>query len=270
MSVVSIGRFGTTPVAHIPTPELRIALRALAIAVSCCAFMLKNDAHAQGSEQLWLDGTVGKTFAGMHRAETEFGYRTVLSDGGWVGYRIVPRLETAPTAHWSFLIGLPLVFTEQQEGSNTFETRAQLGAKYNFTPFKRVQSRLNLRYEYRSVKQEDNDQRQNSDRLRIRAEVVVPLDTDNYRADTMWYAMGDAEVFIGAVADVDERFANRARFRIGAGRKFSYNWRAEILYTLQESRNSLEDTDLTVDNIIRLRFKYYITPRSRKQEHHAH
>jgi hypothetical protein len=240
--------------------------------VLCGAFIMGRASMAQGSSQLWMDGILGKTFEGIYRADAEFGYRTLVSSGSnWESFRLAPRMEAAPTAHWTFLLGAPFIFTDQQEGGNTFEARVQVGAKYNFTPFRRVQSRLNLRYEFRSVEDEGEDLRQNSQRLRIRAEVVVPLDTDNYRADTMWYAMADAEAFLSADQDVDERFANRARVRVGAGRKFSYNWRMELIYTVQQSRNSIEDADPSVDNILRLRFKYYFTPRVRRAEleHHA-
>ncbi|MEX1132534.1 MAG: DUF2490 domain-containing protein [Flavobacteriales bacterium] len=238
----------------------------------CCTFMVAQDAMAQSTGQLWLDGTVYKTFASYYRAQTEFGYRTLVSGGSyWESYRVAPRMEIAPTPHWTFMVGAPLVFTQQQEGPNSYEARLQLGAKYDFTPFKRVRTRLYLRYEYRSVKTEIDDLVQNTNRARLRAEVLVPLNTDNHSADTMWYALGDVEAFIGRDQDVDERFANRARVRIGAGRKFSYNWRVEAIYTLQESRNSIEDTDPSVDNIIRLRLKYYITPRVRRveREHHT-
>lgn len=218
----------------------------------------------QPNTQLWLDGIVGRSFASYYMAECEFSYQTLLSDqSSWQSLNASPSVEVSPTVHWSFLLGLPLSYTVQQEGSNTFEWRAQLGAKYTFTPFDRVHTRLNLRYEDRSLTDQESGEVQQSQRARVRAEVVAPLNSRSYDADTFWYALTDVEAFITLNDDAQERFANRIRARIGVGRKFSYNWRAEAIYTLQTSRDAINDDDLSVDNIIRLRFKYYFTPRSR-------
>jgi hypothetical protein len=232
-------------------------------------FVLLCLVHLTGASQntntqLWVDGILGKSFASYYMAECEFSYQTLLSDQGrWESLNASPSLEVSPTAHWSFLAGLPLSYTIQQEGYNTFELRAQFGAKYNFTPFDRLQVRLNSRYEIRQVRTVDTDEVQRSQRTRLRAEVVVPIDVRSYDSDSMWYALADAETFITMDQDVAERFANRTRFRFGVGRKFSYNWRAELIYTLQRSRDAISDEEYSTDNIIRLRIKYYFTPRSR-------
>lgn len=218
------------------------------------------------NSQLWVDGILGKSFASYYMAECEFSYQTLLSDQGrWESLNASPSLEVSPTAHWSFLAGLPLSYTIQQEGYNTFELRAQFGAKYNFTPFDRLQVRLNSRYEIRQVRTVDTDEVQRSQRTRLRAEVVVPIDVRSYDSDSMWYALADAETFITMDQDVAERFANRTRFRFGIGRKFSYNWRAELIYTLQRSRDAISDEEYSTDNIIRFRIKYYFTPSKRAQ-----
>jgi hypothetical protein len=247
-------------------PQIRKVRRPHALAILVLFAGPPARAQEASNAQLWLDGIVGRSFASYYMAECELSYQTLLSDQGrWVSYNASPSLEVSPTAHWSFLAGLPLSYTLQQEGYNTFEWRAQLGAKYTFTPFQRVQTRLNLRYEDRNLTDQEDGQVQRSQRIRLRAEVVVPLDSRTYDADTMWYALADAEVFTTKDEELEERFANRMRIRIGAGRKFSYNWRAEAIYTFQISRNAITDTDPTLDHILRLRIKYYFTPRGRTQ-----
>jgi hypothetical protein len=227
--------------------------------------LLAGQATAQTTNtQLWLDGIVGHGFSGYYMAECEFSYQTLLKDQyPWSSLNVSPTLEVSPTAHWSFLAGVPYSYTVQKEGFTTAEVRLQLGARYTFTPFKRVQTRLNSRYELRQVRTIDTDSVQRSQRLRLRAEVVVPLDVRSYDSDTMWYAIADAESFLVMDQDVKERFANRTRVRLGIGRKFSYNWRSELIYTLQRSRDGISDEDYSTDNIIRLRIKYYFTPRAR-------
>lgn len=242
----------------------------VAILRPCLIFLLhllSGSLLAQNSNnQLWMDGIVGRSFASYYMAECEFSYQTLLSDQDrWESLNISPSLEASPTAHWSFMVGLPYSYTIQRTGLNTQELRAQLGLKYNFTPFKRAQLRLNARFEARRMYTQGDVAAERSHRSRLRTELVVPLDVKSYDSDTMWYGLLDAEAFFIVDQDLNERFANRSRTRIGLGRKFSYNWRAELIYTMQRSRDAIDDEDMTSDNIIRLRVKYYFTPRSRSQ-----
>lgn len=247
-----------------PVP-VRSSHRWLAGLSSIAFALLAMNAKAQGTNtQLWTDGILGRSFASYYMAECELSYQALLTGPDrWESLNISPTLEFSPTAHWSFMAGLPYSYTIQRTGVNTAELRAQLGAKYTFTPFARTQLRLNTRYELRRLRDQERGTVEHSQRTRLRAELVLPLDVHSYDSDTMWYAIADAEVFIPTDQDVSERFANRMRLRAGIGRKFCYNRRAELIYTLQRSRDALGDDDPSTDNIIRLRFKYYFTPRSR-------
>ncbi|MBL7982538.1 MAG: DUF2490 domain-containing protein [Flavobacteriales bacterium] len=235
----------------------------LTMLVCCSAFT----SQAQTSNtQLWADGILGRSFGSYYMAECEFSYQTLLSDQDrWESLNISPSLEVSPTAHWSFMVGLPYSYTIQRTGLDTEELRAQFGLKYNFTPFNRVQLRLNARYELRRMQTVGEPGTERAQRSRLRAECVIPLDVKSYDSDTMWYGILDGEAFITVDQDVSERFANRMRLRAGLGRKFCYNWRAELIYTLQRSRDAIADEERSTDNIIRLRVKYYFTPRSRSQ-----
>ncbi|MFN3874819.1 MAG: DUF2490 domain-containing protein [Flavobacteriales bacterium] len=216
--------------------------------------------------QLWLDGVVGHGFASMWMAECEFSRQELLSEGEhWVSHSVLPSVDVSPTAHWSFMAGALFSRTRQDDDRDTWEWRGRLGIKYTFTPFKRVRTRLNLRQEYRrqGIAGEAFDER--SQRTRLRAEVLVPLDADSYDMDTLWYALLDAEAFIVLDRDLNERFANRTRWRLGVGRKLSYNWRAEAIFMLQTNRESISGIEPTYDPIARLRLKYYFTPQSRRR-----
>lgn len=220
----------------------------------------------RNNPQLWLDGIVGRGFAGSWMAECEFSRQELLGEGEhWVGYSASPSVEVSPTPHWAFMVGFPLSWTRQDNERNTWEWRGQLGIKYTFTPFDRVQTRLNLRQEYRRQGIEGDVFTERSQRTRLRAEVVVPLDVRSYDMDTLWYGLLDAEAFIVLDRDLDERFANRTRWRLGVGRKFNYNWRAEAIFTLQTNRESISGIEPTFDPIARLRLKYYFTPKGRKR-----
>jgi hypothetical protein len=79
-----------------------------------------------------------------------------------------------------------------------------------------------------------------------------------YSGDKLWYAIVDGESFIVLDQDVNERFANRFRLRAGIGYRISYSFRVEFVYTLQQSKNTIEGDFSTTDNIFRFRLKQYL------------
>ncbi|MBL8002112.1 MAG: hypothetical protein JNL05_09140, partial [Flavobacteriales bacterium] len=85
------------------------------------AIQLALTAAAQGTNsQLWMDGIIGRSFASYYMAECELSYQTLLSDQDhWESLNVSPSLEVSPTAHWSFMVGLPYSYTIQRTGLNT-------------------------------------------------------------------------------------------------------------------------------------------------------
>jgi hypothetical protein len=79
-----------------------------------------------------------------------------------------------------------------------------------------------------------------------------------FSGDKLWYSILDAEAFVVMDKDAEERFANRLRIRTGVGYRINYGLRLEFVYTLQRSRNALEDDFQTTDNIFRFRIKQYL------------
>jgi hypothetical protein len=79
-----------------------------------------------------------------------------------------------------------------------------------------------------------------------------------FAGDKLLYSILDGESFIVMDQNVKERFANRYRVRAGIGYRINYNLRFEFVYTLQESRNTIEGDFDTTDHIFRLRLKHYI------------
>jgi hypothetical protein len=65
---------------------------------------------------------------------------------------------------------------------------------------------------------------------------------------------------------LDERYANQSAWRVAVGRKFNYNWRLELVYSLLQYRKELglERDQYDIDNVFRASFKYYFTPPGRK------
>jgi hypothetical protein len=93
-------------------------------------------------------------------------------------------------------------------------------------------------------------------RPRIRAESLIPINKKSYFEDKLWYGIMDVEWLFKT--NIEERFANRFRWRTGIGYRLSYNFRFEFIYMLQLSRNTIEDNFESNDNIFRFRVKQYL------------
>lgn len=228
-------------------------------------------AAAQSQEtQVWTDFTVGRNFASIFMAEVEFGYQALVKgDPQWRTFSITPTLEASLTPHFDAISGFPWMTTLQTDEVLTNEFRVQLGGRYHVLPFKRVQPRITGRYEWRyfnTLQPESQAGRSESNRLRLNVAFWIALDKPLMSYDTLWYAFADYEAYGVLDKQLNERYANQSAIRVGMGRKFSYNWRMEVVYSLLQYRNELgeprEEYDL--DNVFRATFKYYFTPPGRK------
>ncbi|GAB3223798.1 DUF2490 domain-containing protein [Algoriphagus aestuariicola] len=216
----------------------------------------------ESSMQLWNEYMFNIPFAKKYNLELAGTYSTVLESPKW------RSLEFQATPEWSVsphldLMGAVLVgSTVQNESLTTFEVREMLGARVHFTPSHRIWLRLLLRLEQRNQLDREIDTWETSHRARIRAETIVPINKSSMSAgDKLLYSILDAEGFIVTDQNVMERFANRYKLRGGMGYRFNARFRGEVIYTLQESRNTLEGDGITTDHIVRLRLKHYFVAR---------
>ena len=99
-----------------------------------------------------------------------------------------------------------------------------------------------------------------------RALMFIALDKPLMSYDTLWYTWVDWEAFIVLDEQLDERYAHLSIGRVGLGRKFNYNWRAEFVYALWHARDEVDMArpDQDIDHVFRLSVKYYITPPNRR------
>ena len=228
-------------------------------------------ACAQSQEaQVWTDFTVGRNFASYYMAEVEFGYQALVKgDPQWRTFSISPTLEASFTPHFDVISGFPWMNTLQTDDVLTNEFRVQLGARYHVLPFKRVQPRITYRYESRffnTLEPEAEAGRSASNRMRLNVGFWIALDKPLMSYDTLWYVFTDYEVYGVLDEQLNERYANQSAWRVAIGRKFSYNWRMEVVYSLLQFRNELDTPRerYDLDNVFRASLKYYFTPPGRK------
>lgn len=221
-------------------------------------FFLSGKTAAQHVDrQFWQDIVLDYQL-GKNLFETELSYQTLLTkENSWRSFNATPAYERSINKYLDLICGLPLSYTVQTDTSNSFELRTMVGARGYFTPGKRIETRLTVRFEYRFFEDLTTHQWTKSSRSRFRLEAVVPINRPNYYANKMVYGLADFELFSTVDKDVKERYSNRFRIRAGLGYRLSYNWRFEAIYMLQESRNNTSEGYNSGDNIIRLRIKCF-------------
>jgi len=211
----------------------------------------------QPNKQLWLEYMLNYPFANSYNLENSFTYSTVAGQPKWRAFDYNVTMEYSITPNVD-LLGAGLVsYTQQTESENTLELRPQLGTKIHFTPHRRIQTRLLLRMEQRNFKNLETNSWQQVMRPRVRGEVVIPINQNSIYRDKLWYAMIDAE-YLFTDTDVQERFANRFRLRVGAGYRLNYSLRFELLYMYQQSRDGIDESFSSNDHILRIRFKQFL------------
>ena len=135
-----------------------------------------------------------------------------------------------------------------------------LGARLHITQNKRVNARLFLRYQQRHFHEIEADVWDISKRIRLKGEFWISITGPNLYKDKLWYTLLDYEEFIVLDDQLDERYANRRRARIGLGYRLDYKNRFELIYTWQSSRNEIEGEFISNDHVIQLVYKMYLNP----------
>jgi hypothetical protein len=213
--------------------------------------------QAQTNTQVWDEYMLNYPFANSFNVENAFSYSTVIGTPKWRALDYGATLEWSVTNRIDLIAATVFSYTNQTDTYNTFEIRPALGTRFYFTPNKRIQTRLLLRVEQRNFKNLETQEWSQEFRPRVRAETIIPINKDSYYEDKLWYALTDVE-WLYKTEDVEERFANRFRWRIGAGYRLNYNLRFEFIYMLQQSKNTIDGDFESSDNIFRFRVKQYL------------
>jgi hypothetical protein len=212
-------------------------------------------------EQLWFDYQVSYPFGGRYLLENTTTYQTLANpENKWRSLSISPTFEYTLFTNLDLLSEVGIGYTLQTEGSNSWDVMPMVGGRFFITQNKRVDTRLVLRYQLRYFRQVQDDDWDVSNRTRVRGEVFVSINGPNLYRDKLLYALADYEEFIVLDQQVEERYANRRRIRIGLGYRLSYKHRFELCYTRQSSRNEIEGDFNSDDNVIQFRYKMYLNP----------
>lgn len=217
--------------------------------------------HAQQDEQLWFEFQLSYPFGGRYLLENTATYQTLLNKKDkWRSVSISPTFEYTLFTRLDLLSEVGIGYTLQKEGTNSWDIMPMVGGRFFITQNKRIDTRLVLRYQLRYFRQVEQNDWDVSNRTRLRGEIFVCINGPNLFTDKLWYVLADYEEFIVLDQQLDERYANRRRARIGLGYRLSYKHRFELTYTLQKSRNEIEGDFQSSDNVIQFKYKMFLNP----------
>jgi hypothetical protein len=221
--------------------------------------LLPHVINAQSTnEQIWFEYMINYAFANSYNLEGAFKYSALVNTPRWQAFEFTSTIDYSLTAHVDISFATAIEYTDQTESVSTFEVRSVIGTRIHFTPHRRILTRALIRLENRNIQNLDTKEWDNVWRPRFRAEMLIPINKKSFFEDKLWYGVVDAEWFLTVDDDVDERFANRFRLRMGIGYRLSYSSRFEFIYMIQESKHAIGDSFYTSDNIFRFRYRHYL------------
>ena len=199
-------------------------------------------------------------FANIWTADAEVSYQTLVSGGDkWRSLQFTPGIQRNMTTRIDLFASLPVYYTVQAPGYVTWETRFSPSVRFIYTANGRVESRSVVRYDFRAVKPHGEDWMV-SNRTRVTLDFIFALNKPNIYQDNLWYALLDGEVFFVLDQDIQERFANLRKARLGLGYRLSYKHRFELIYQVHKSRTTIDQPFDTRDNIFRARYIMVLNP----------
>jgi hypothetical protein len=237
---------------------VQIVMRLIYAATSLC--FLVRESRGQG-QQIWLDYQLDYPFANVYLFEVGGSYQSNFGDvSKWRNFTVTPTFEWQTFQFLDFIATIPVAYTAQTETYNSFELDPAVGVRYHITQNKRITTQLVFKLEERLFRDLELQEWHFSNRARLKGEVLISLNKPNLFHENLWWSILDYEEFFVTDEQLDERFANRRRLRLGLGYRLNYRNRFEVIYTLQSSRDEIQGEFNRLDNVIQFRYKMYLNP----------
>lgn len=210
--------------------------------------------------QVWVDFLTDWYVTSHHLLELEVGPKALFSGGqSWAELTLTPAYELVVGHRFELVVRTLFSWVRQNKQLSTFEIRPVLGFRlYVLQPSEhRFMVRDFNRVESRNIRYDSSGDWDTTWRYRNRLEAQIAVNHKHLADDHTMYLLADAELFVNLGRAAEERFNDNWRFRGGVGYRLKYQWRFELLYTLQIARDTLA-TDFEIANhIVRLRFKFF-------------
>jgi hypothetical protein len=218
------------------------------------------EAQEEVTGQAWVDFVTDWYVRSHHLLELEVGPKTLFSGGEWWGeLTLTPAYEWVAAPRFELVVRTLLSWVRQNNELSTFEIRPVLG--FRLYALQASAHRLMIRdfnrVESRNIWYDEARDWDSTWRYRNRLEFQLAINHKHLADAHTLYLLTDAEVFVNLSKAAEERFNDNWRFRAGLGYRIKYEWRVELIYILQITRDTLASDFQQSNNIIRLRIKFY-------------
>ncbi len=230
-----------------------------------------QDEEASGAaRQAWANLTLGKTVNEKTYLEFDIEPKIQVTSGEeWHNVDFTPLLEYYPSAWIDLTAEATVGVTRQHDGLDTLEATPRIGARFHFfehgvrgtklerLPLRRLGVSTLVRLEWRNFYYSDDRSDGHEWRGRLRLESKLALNRAELGADKTLYAIADVEYYAPLSDDIDERYVNKLRLRLGLGYRISPTTRLELLYIRDWNRESSAASSQLDTEALDLRVKLF-------------
>ena len=183
----------------------------------------------------------------LYDADRLFGAQNQLETTGGVSYDLKKRIRLEG--------GLGFYYTYLPEVQDKFEARLWQAVTFDWPDSPGLVRRYVLQHRFRL---EERFQKSGplgfAVRLRYRLSFKIPI--NKYTVEPRaFYVPLKAEFFIPLGSEVQELYAQQARYSAGIGYVFNKQWTLELRYARQQLRNTINESLQPTDQFIELRLK---------------
>jgi hypothetical protein len=256
---------------RVPTRRAARRVRFAALCAMCLASWALRALPAVAGDletQAWANFTMGLNRSEKVYLELDLEPKVLINgDPAWRNLDLTPAIEYYPNT-WMDVTGEVTVgSTLQTDDLRTNELTFRAGARLYL--FQNMRERFDsehtwprrfslatlFRVEERNFTYSDETPTKHEVRFRVRVELKAPINHASMNEDRTFYFLGDAEAFMPVGEEVEERFATKYRARVGLGYRINARQRVDLLYMLDRTRNTLEETPTDSAQILDLRYR---------------
>ncbi len=218
-----------------------------------------NAQTKEHTDQIWLAGQVVYNTKSNFIINGELEYQgEYQSENDWknwiagveVGYLLIPTLELRGE-----LKGL---LTNENDTLSRKELRPVLSAKWDFLNRGRFILYDHLKFEWRQLYFSSSELNSGSLRVRNKLGMIMALTQKSPTMNKSLNLLVSLEAFLVEQDNERERFSNRIRLECGLSYRLSDQWKLIMSYYRQHSRNQIEESFSSHENILSLKATYYL------------
>ncbi len=213
------------------------------------------------NSQFWIDYNFISPFSENQNLSTQIGFRKIspkiynrflgISTLNIKNNKKVFNLNNTGPFIKSFHVGAGIIYTQNYNNTDNFELRLIQGFKFDIPTIKQVTLNNYVRFEERFQNSFKNSGWRAGYRLRYRLSTVLSWNKHYLNFANGLYIPIEAEVFFNLKRA--ERFNDLIRLSPGLGYRLDNNWKFELYFIFNRTKNITETNNKSSDFILRLR-----------------